>query len=76
MGLVICVNGHHHTSDIGKAEVPPLQVSLANGLVFRWKSLEYNFFVLSVCRTLWWVARVTAVAAAVHNVEVLVGVLP
>lgn len=53
----------------------PLQMSLANGLVFRRKRLEYAFFVLSVCRTLCWVTRVEAVAAAVHDVEVLVEVL-
>ena len=35
------------------------------------KSSDYNVFVLSVCRTLWWVARVKAVAAAVYDVEVL-----
>ena len=37
--------------------------------------MEYNVFVLSVCRTLWWVARIKAVAAAVHDVEILVEVL-
>ena len=72
---VIRVNGRHHTSDIGKVDVFPLPMTSANGLVFRWKSLEYNVFVLSLCRTLWWVARVQAVAAAVHDVEAFVGVL-
>ena len=33
--------------------------------------MEYNVVVLLVCRTLWWVARIKAVAAAVHDVGVL-----
>ena len=53
----------------------PYPDDLANDLVFQWKSLEYNVFVLSACRTLCWVARVKAVAAAVYDVEVPVAVL-
>ena len=37
--------------------------------------MKYNILILAICWTLWWVTHVKAVAAAVHDVEVLVGVM-
>ena len=44
-GQAICVNGRHHTSDIGKAKVPALHVSLMNGFILWWNSLKYSILV-------------------------------
>ena len=40
-----------------------------------WKSLKYDILVLAICYTLRWVTRVKAAATAVHDIEILVGVL-
>ena len=70
-----CPRGRHHSADVGKAEVSPLKMGSTNTVVLRGKGLEDDVLVLPIRGAFRWIACVETVPAAIHVVQIVVGVL-